>query len=96
MDTACSAGADLEQLVRRELTDAGFTVEPTLMSADGGLGVWHDPTRGVVVTWGTSADQLVKYATVRAAVQLALRIVLVEAGHEVREDIHGLELVVTS
>ncbi|MFB4274171.1 MULTISPECIES: hypothetical protein [unclassified Nonomuraea] len=96
MDVATSAGEDLERLVRRELTDAGFTVEPSLMSADGGLGVWHDPTRGVVVTWGTSADQLVKYGTIRAAVQLALRTVLADAGHQVREEFNGLELIVTS
>ncbi|NJP88385.1 hypothetical protein HCN51_02735 [Nonomuraea sp. FMUSA5-5] len=96
MDIATSAGQDLESAVRRELMDAGFTVEPSLMSADGGLGVWHDPTRGVVVTWGTSADQLVRHATIRSAVLLALRTVLVEAGHQVREDFNGLELVVTS
>ncbi|WP_043620145.1 hypothetical protein [Nonomuraea candida] len=96
MDIVTSAGQDLERTVRRELTDAGFTVEPSLMSADGGLGVWHDPTRGVVITWGTSADHLVRHATIRAAVQLALRTVLADAGHQVREDFNGLELVVTS
>ncbi|MEV0389122.1 hypothetical protein [Nonomuraea sp. NPDC050643] len=96
MDTAFSAGPDLERLVRQELTDAGFTIEPSLMSADGGLGVWHDPTRGVVITWDTAADQLVKYATIREAVQLALRTILAEAGHQFREDFGGLELIVTS
>ncbi|MEW9550802.1 hypothetical protein [Nonomuraea sp. NPDC050783] len=96
MDYASNAGRDLERLVRRELTEAGFTVEPSLLSADGGLGVWHDPTRGVIVTWGTSADNLVKYATVRSAVRLALRAVLVRAGHQVREDRNGMELVITA
>jgi hypothetical protein len=101
MDTASAEGLDLEQLVRQELSAAGFTVEPSLMTVDGGLGVWHDPTRGVVVTWGTSAEQqpanhLVKYATIRAAVQLALLTVLAEAGHHVTEDFNGLELIVTS
>jgi hypothetical protein len=101
MDTDSTEGLDLEELVRQELRDAGFTVEPSLMSLDGGLGVWHDPTRGVVVSWGTSAEQrpanhLVKYATIRAAVQLALLTVLSEAGHHVKEDFSGLELIVTS
>ncbi|QYC41252.1 hypothetical protein Nocox_18215 [Nonomuraea coxensis DSM 45129] len=96
MDDASKAGPDLELVVRRELTEAGFTVEPSLLSADGGLGVWHDPARGVIVTWGTAADRLVKYATVRSAVRLALRTVLVRAGHEVREDFDGTELVITS
>ncbi|MFC4007269.1 hypothetical protein ACFOY2_08555 [Nonomuraea purpurea] len=96
MDTALGDGLGLEELVRRELREAGFTVEPTLVSAEGGLGVWLDPTRGVVITWGTSTDQLVKYATVRAAVLLALRTVLVEGGHQIREDSGGLELVVIS
>ncbi|MFC5829782.1 hypothetical protein [Nonomuraea insulae] len=91
-----STGEDLEQLVRRELTNAGFIIEPTPMSADGGLGVWHDPTRGVVITWGASAERLVKYSTIRDAVQLALRTILADAGHQVREDFNGLELVVTS
>ncbi|MFI6994912.1 hypothetical protein [Nonomuraea wenchangensis] len=45
---------------------------------------------------GTAADRLVKYATVRTAVRLALRTVLVRAGHEVREDHDGAELVITS
>ncbi|TMR93864.1 hypothetical protein [Nonomuraea basaltis] len=96
MDTASSDGPTLERLVRQELTDAGFTVESSLISVDGGLGVWHDPTRGVIVTWGTSAERLVKYATVRTAVQLALRAVLARAGHEVQEDFNGLELIITS
>ncbi|UBU17566.1 hypothetical protein [Nonomuraea gerenzanensis] len=95
MDIATSAGQDLERAVRQELLDAGFTVEPSLMSADGGLGVWHDPTRGVVITWGTTADHLVRHATIRSAVLLALRTVLLEAGHQVREDFNGLELIVT-
>ncbi|MBF8185119.1 hypothetical protein ITP53_05070 [Nonomuraea sp. K274] len=96
MDSASIAGPDLERMVRQELTNAGFTIEPSLMPADGGLGVWHDPARGVVVTWGASSDRLVKYATVRSAVQLALRTVLADAGHQVEEDFDGLELVVTS
>ncbi|MFI7701195.1 hypothetical protein [Nonomuraea sp. NPDC049480] len=96
MDTASSAGRDLEELVRRELTAAGFTVEPSLLPADGGLGVWHDPLRGVIVTWGNTAEQLVKHATVRNAVQLALRTVLVRAGHQVKVEFDGLELIITS
>jgi hypothetical protein len=90
------AGPDLEKVVRQELQEAGFTVEPSLMTADGGLGVWHDPSRGVIVTWGTSAQQLVRYETVRSAVRLALRTVLVRAGHQVKEELNGLELVITS
>ncbi|MEV4804694.1 hypothetical protein AB0K18_32250 [Nonomuraea sp. NPDC049421] len=93
---ATAAGQDLERVVRQELTEAGFSVEPSLLAADGGLGVWHDPARGVVVTWGSSAEQLVRYSTIRDAVQLALRTVLVEAGHQVKEDFDGLELIVTS
>ncbi|MFG1705775.1 hypothetical protein ACFLIM_21510 [Nonomuraea sp. M3C6] len=101
MDTASSPGPDLERLVRQELTDAGFTVEPSLSTADGGLGVWHDPTRGVVVTWGAPAarrpvSRLVRYATIRTAVQLALRTVLADAGHQITEDHDGQELIVTS
>lgn len=41
-------------------------------------------------------DRLVSHATIRAAVLLALRTVLAEAGHRVGEDFNGLELVVTS
>ncbi|TDD40886.1 hypothetical protein E1286_33720 [Nonomuraea terrae] len=96
MDTALSAGQDLEQRVRRELTDAGFTVDASPASADGGLSVWHDPARGVVVAWDVAAGQLIRYGTVRAAVRLALRAVLIAAGHQVEEDRNGLELVVTS
>jgi hypothetical protein len=100
MNIASSDLADLERLVRQELTDAGFSVEPSLLSADGGLGVWHDPGRGVVVTWGAArhktAHHLVKYETIRTAVRLALRTVLAGAGHQVKEDYEGLELVVTS
>ncbi|MEV5890521.1 hypothetical protein [Nonomuraea fuscirosea] len=96
MDIVTSAGEDLERVVRQELSEAGFTVEPSLMSADGGLGIWHDPARGVVIAWGASAEQLVKYATIRAAVQLALRTVLTDAGHQVRQDANDMELIVTS
>ncbi|MCK2219128.1 hypothetical protein MF672_035825 [Actinomadura sp. ATCC 31491] len=96
MDYASNAGPDLERVIRRELTEAGFTVEPSLLSADGGLGVWHDPARGVIVAWGTAADHLVKYATVRTAVRLALRTVLIRAGHQVSEDLGGTELVITA
>ncbi|MGW4802043.1 hypothetical protein ACWEPC_57485, partial [Nonomuraea sp. NPDC004297] len=76
--------------------DAGFVVKPSPLSADGGLGVWHDPSRGVIISWDASADHLVSHATIRAAVLLALRTVLAEAGHRVGEDFNGLELVVTS
>jgi hypothetical protein len=99
MDTALRHGVDLEQLVRQELTDAGFLVESSLLTADGGLGVWHEPGRGVVVTWGTAGKMtanLVKYETIRMAVRLALRAVLAQAGHQVSDDLGGLELIVTS
>ncbi|GAA1639582.1 hypothetical protein GCM10009733_040910 [Nonomuraea maheshkhaliensis] len=96
MDIVTKAGEDLERVVRQELAEAGFTVEPSLMSADSGLGIWQDPARGVVIAWGASAEQLVKYATIRAAVQLALRTVLTDAGHQVRQDDNGMELIVTS
>ncbi|MGN9842007.1 hypothetical protein ACTMTI_28155 [Nonomuraea sp. H19] len=96
MDTASVAGPDLERLVRQELSDAGFAVEPSMMAVDGGLGVWHDPTRGVIVTWGTSAERLVKYETVRTAVRLALLTVLAQAGHQVTDGFDGLELIITS
>ncbi|PZG15757.1 hypothetical protein [Nonomuraea aridisoli] len=96
MDTALGAAQDLEQRVRKELTDAGFTVDAGPAAADGGLAVWHDPARGVVVAWDVAAGQLMRYGTVRAAVRLALRAVLVAAGHQVEEDRDGLELIVTS
>ncbi|MFF4193845.1 hypothetical protein [Nonomuraea sp. NPDC001831] len=100
MDFARGDGPDLELVVRQELTDAGFDVEPSLPPVDGGLTVWLDPSRGVVVVWGPAgtdtAARLVKYATIRTAVLLALRMVLAAAGHEIREDQEGMELVVTS
>ncbi|GAA3651698.1 hypothetical protein GCM10022224_013220 [Nonomuraea antimicrobica] len=96
MDIAPSTGPDLERAVRRELADAGFMVEPSPLSTDGGLEVWHDPARGVVVTWGSPAEQLVERSTIRAAVQLALRTVLAAAGHQVKEDLNGQELIVMS
>ncbi|MFI9591651.1 hypothetical protein [Nonomuraea sp. NPDC052265] len=54
----------------------------------------------MVVVWGPAgtetAARLVKYATIRTAVLLALRMVPAGAGHAIREDQEGLELVVTS
>lgn len=100
MDFARGDGPDLELVVRQELTDAGFNIEPSLLPVDGGLSVWHDPSRGVVIVWGPAgtdtAAHLVKYATIRTAVLLALRTVLARAGHQILEDQEGLELVVTS
>ncbi|NUO96861.1 MAG: hypothetical protein HOV96_14200 [Nonomuraea sp.] len=101
MDSAPSEVPDLELLVRQELTEAGFSVEPSLSAADGGLGVWHDPGRGVVVAWGAAArneavNHLVKYDTIRTVVRLALRAVLAKGGHQVTEDYEGLELIVIS
>ncbi|NRQ36261.1 hypothetical protein HII36_31165 [Nonomuraea sp. NN258] len=99
METASSDEVDLERQVRQALTDAGFAVEPSMAAEEGGLSVWHDPGRGVVVMWGTSAElsakDRVKYRNIRTAVRLALRTILAEAGYHVREDFDGLELIVT-
>ncbi|WP_049574014.1 hypothetical protein [Nonomuraea sp. SBT364] len=91
------AGPDLERLVRRVLMDAGFTVEPAPVPADGGLSVWREPGRGVVIRWdlpalgdGAGGD------TIRVAVRLALRAVLSVAGFEVSEDGDRPEMVVLS
>ncbi|MEU4575699.1 MULTISPECIES: hypothetical protein [Nonomuraea] len=88
---------DLERLVRRELIDAGFTIERAAAPADGGLSVWREPGRGVVVRWDVPArGDGARGATIRVAVRLALRTVLAEAGFEVSEDGDGAELVVLS
>ncbi|SDJ82729.1 hypothetical protein SAMN05421874_103326 [Nonomuraea maritima] len=95
MDSALGAG-ELEARVRSVLSDAGFSVGPSPVSTDGGLSVWHDPARGVVVAWDATAGELTRYGIVRTAVRLALNAVLRHAGHHVEEDPNGLELVVTS
>lgn len=96
MDAALGAGRELEARVRGVLSDAGFTVCPSPVSTDGGLSVWHDPARGVVVAWDATAGELTRHTIVRTAVQLALHAVLRHAGLHVEDDRNGLELVVTS
>jgi hypothetical protein len=96
--------ANLEQLIRQELTNAGFTVEPPRLPggngppADGGLVVRHEPGRGVVVSWEVSPDlalaDVVKYETIRTAVQLALRTILAHAGFRVVADFDGSKMLV--
>jgi hypothetical protein len=96
--------ANLEQLIRQELTNAGFTVEPPRPPggngppADGGLVVRHEPGRGVVVSWEVSPDlalaDVVKYETIRTAVQLALRTILAHAGFRVVADFDGSKMLV--
>ncbi|WP_336205362.1 hypothetical protein [Nonomuraea sp. LPB2021202275-12-8] len=100
MDTASSAQPELEHLVRRMLIDAGFVVEPSTTPADGGLSVWPDPGRGVVIRWGVPGELPVKdrgrYDTIRTAVRLALRTILAAAGFVVEEEYGRPELVVVS
>ncbi|MEU4223190.1 hypothetical protein AB0F17_02745 [Nonomuraea sp. NPDC026600] len=99
--------ANLEHLIRQELTNAGFTVEPPKPSGsngpsgtpgDGGLSLRHEPGRGVVVSWEASPDlakaDTVKYETIRTAVQLALRTILVQTGFRVVGDFGGSEMLV--
>lgn len=96
--------ANLENLIRHELTNAGFTVEPPKPprssgpSGDGGLSLRHVPGRGVVVSWEASPDlakaDTVKYETIRTAVQLALRTILAQAGFRVVGDFGGSEMLV--
>ncbi|MFG1946823.1 hypothetical protein [Nonomuraea sp. NPDC048826] len=91
--------AELETLVCRELRDAGFAVEPSRKPADGGLSVWRDPERGVVVRWSVPSGDPARHDTIRTAVRLALRTILGAAGFEVTEVAGpaGLaELVVTA
>ena len=99
--------ANLEHLIRQELTNAGFTVDPPKPpgsngpagpSGDGGLSLRHEPGRGVVVSWEASPDlaeaDMVKYETIRTAVQLALRTILAQAGFRVVGDFGGDEMLV--
>ncbi|MEU7834047.1 hypothetical protein [Nonomuraea sp. NPDC049129] len=99
--------ADLEHLIRQELTNAGFTVEPPKpprsngpsgSSGEGGLSLRREPGRGVVVSWEASPDlakaDMVKYETIRTAVQLALRTILAQAGFQVVGDFGGNEMLV--
>lgn len=88
--------AELEGLVSRELRDAGFAVGPSRKPADGGLSVWCDQERGVVVRWSVPAGDPARHDTIRTAVQLALRTILAAAGFEVREVAGRTELVVTA
>jgi hypothetical protein len=95
--SARSDAAALERLVRQELEEAGFAVEPRPLPAEGGLTVRHDPARGVVVSWGPAAgaagDDVARFPTIRNVVQLALRAVLTHAGYEVTAE--GAEVIVT-
>ncbi|MCA2226538.1 hypothetical protein [Nonomuraea aurantiaca] len=100
--------ANLERLIRQELTNAGFTVEPPKSprsngpsggpSGEGGLSLRREPGRGVVVSWEASPDlakaDMVKYETIRTAVQLALRTILAQAGFQVVGDFGGNEMLV--
>lgn len=102
--------ANLEHLIRQELTNAGFTVEPPKPprsngpsgssghSGEGGLSLRREPGRGVVVSWEASPDlakaDMVKYETIRTAVQLALRTILAQAGFQVVGDFGGNEMLV--
>ncbi|MGI5271257.1 hypothetical protein ACQEUU_19025 [Nonomuraea sp. CA-218870] len=92
--------AELENLVCRELKDAGFAVEPSRRPADGGLSVWPDPERGVVVRWSVpSRDpsrEPARHDTIWTAVRLALRTILCAAGFDVTELPGQAELVVTA
>jgi hypothetical protein len=90
-------GPDLERLVRRQLTDAGFTIEPFAVPADGGLSVCREPGRGVVVRWGVPVDgDRVRHDTIRNAVQLALRTILTDAGFRVLDCDDSETVVVAS
>ncbi|MEV1242883.1 hypothetical protein ACIBO2_30030 [Nonomuraea sp. NPDC050022] len=102
--------ANLEHLIRQELTNAGFTVEPPKpprsngpygpsgSSGEGGLSLRREPGRGVVVSWEASPDlakaDMVKYETIRTAVQLALRTILAQAGFQVVGDFGDNEMLV--
>lgn len=102
--------ANLEHLIRQELTNAGFTVEPpkpprsngpsgpSELPGEGGLSLRHEPGRGVVVSWEASPDlakaDTVKYETIRTAVQLALRTILAQAGFRAVGDFGGSEMLV--
>ncbi|MGN9780702.1 hypothetical protein ACTMTF_04690 [Nonomuraea sp. ZG12] len=100
MDTAAIEGPELEHLVRQKLAGAGFTVEPSLIPADGGLGVWHEPGRGVLVRWGAPdeppAEHRGRHDTLLTAVRLALRTILTDAGFVVEEECERPQLTVVS
>lgn len=100
MNTAAIEGPELEHLVRRELAGAGFTVEPSVTPADGGLGVWHEPGRGVLVRWGAPDEPPIehqsRYDTLRTAVRLALRTILTDAGFVVEEEHEHPQLTVVA
>ncbi|MFC5815066.1 MULTISPECIES: hypothetical protein [Nonomuraea] len=90
------ADPELERLVCQELRDAGFAVAPSRKPSDGGLSVWCDPERGVVVRWSVPSGDPSRHDTIRTAVRLALRTILGAAGFEVAEVAGRAELVVTA
>ncbi len=100
METAAIEGPELEHLVRRELAGAGYTVEPSVIPADGGLGVWHEPGRGVLVRWGAPdeppTEHRSRHDTLRTAVRLALRTILTDAGFVVEEEYEHPQLTVVA
>lgn len=100
MDTAAIEGPELEHLVRRELAGAGFTVEPSVEPADGGLGVRHEPGRGVLVRWSAPGEPPTEHQsrhdTLRTAVRLALRTILTDAGFVVEEEYEHPQLTVVA
>jgi hypothetical protein len=88
----------LAERVRQELRAAGFVAE-LHPPADGGLHIWHDPGRGVVISWVPSTDpaaDTVSYQEIHAAVRLALQAVLRQAGYEVSPDNSSGEVVIVS
>jgi hypothetical protein len=89
------ADPELEHLVCRALRDAGFAVGPSRKPSDGGLSVWYDPERGVVVRWSVPSGDPARHDTIRTAVRLALRTILGAAGFVVVEVTGRTELLVT-
>ncbi|GII03117.1 hypothetical protein [Planobispora takensis] len=93
-----SEPASLVARVRRELTRAGFVVDPTTLAVDGGLQVRHDPERGVVVAWITAAELTVSdlshHDHIRSIVHLALSAILSDAGYQVTSDPASGEVIV--
>lgn len=95
MAQVCGDG-HLAQRVRQDLRRAGFVAEPE-PPVDGGLHVWRDPGRGVVISWMTAVEPTYDAATdskIREAVRLALRVVLTHAGYETGPDGANGEVIV--
>ncbi|MEU6744407.1 hypothetical protein [Streptosporangium sandarakinum] len=92
-----SEAGTLVDAVRRQLSHAGYIVEPAKLAVDGGVAVHHDPGRGVVVAWVGAADlsQLRGYRQVHGAVHLALQALLTRAGYTVTSDQRTGEVIVT-